>query len=92
MPFIYPFGSRVINWFVSMKAVTRYEETDGILHNLWDLRVHYHAHIPPPIPILSQINPFHVIPSYFFTIHCNIFTVVSVLPPSLSNPCTVKPA
>ena len=72
--------------FVSIKAVKRFEGTDGIIHNLWDLKVHYHAHIPPLTLILCQINPFHVIPTYFFKIHYNIFTVVSVLPTSLSNP------
>jgi len=69
-----------------MKAVKIFEGTDGILHNLWDLKVHYHGHIPPPTLILSHINPLHVIPSYFFKIHYNIFTVVSVLPASLANP------
>ena len=36
---------------------------------LWILKVHYHTHnIPPPVPVLIQINPNHV-PSYFLNIH-----------------------
>jgi len=34
---LHPFGSRLIICFVTMKAVITFEETYGILHNLWDL-------------------------------------------------------
>ena len=52
----------------------RFSASQEIPLTLWNPKFYYRIHTcPPPVPVLSQINPAHARTSHFLQIHLNIF-------------------
>jgi len=52
------------DWFAASQEMFRI---------LWNLNVHYRSHkCPPPVRILSQVDPVHTPTSHFLKIHLDI--------------------
>jgi len=87
-----PTNFTVSNYFLSHSMeqspsweANRFSASQEIPHILRNPKVHYRIHnCPPPVPVLSQLDPVHTPTSHFLKIHLNIILPSTPGPPKWS--------